>query len=103
MLVREPILAQKVLIVRHEKKSPWTPVYLRICGVPTKPMLPFALPYLTETSQSTKPLGNIDLHVVVEQDKRRRLRFPRLAPWHSLANASCLGAGTDHCRSYPCP
>src|SRR3954451_23433832 len=65
VLVGESILAQEVLIVGHEEKTPRTPVDLGIGGVSAKAILSLSLSDLAVTGQVTQLPGDINLNVMV--------------------------------------
>lgn len=105
MLIGEPILAQEVLIVSHEEKTPRTPVDLRIGGVSTEATFSLPLADLAESGHCAQLLGDADLDVVVEQDEGRLFGLSLFAAWHRRADVSAWrrGAGMGRCRSCPCP
>jgi hypothetical protein len=71
VVVREPVLAQEVLVMRDEQEAPGASVDLRIPGVPPESALVFRLTDLSESSQAGQALGDIGLDIVVEEDKGR--------------------------------
>ena len=79
MLVGEPILAQELLIVGHEEKTPRTPVDLGIGGVSTEATFSLPLSDLAETGQRAKLIGDPDLDVMVEQNVGWLFRLSFLA------------------------
>ena len=80
VLVRESILAEKVLIMGDKEKTPRAPMNFGVGGISAEAAFSFALADLAKARQAGQLAGNVSANVVVEQDEGRLLRLLRLAP-----------------------
>ena len=90
MLIREPILAEEILIVRDEQEQPGSSVNLLVGCVAAETVFPLGFSNLPEPSEHVQALGHVGLDIVVEQNKRGLPRLTGLPPRQELVAFQCF-------------